>query len=65
MEINWSFFQTAPWWQITIVIIYAVLMFGLLVFGFYVLYKIATFKIDDEWWKHLEDKNESKTEANE
>lgn len=62
MNINWEFFQTAPWWQITLVIIYVILMFGLIAFGFYMLYKIATFKIDYEWWKHINDETPKEIE---
>lgn len=54
MEINWAFFQTAPWWQIFLVVVCTALFVGMLVFGLWMLYKFATYKVDMEWWKHID-----------
>ena len=55
MKINWAFFQTAPWWQIVLVVIDAALLVGLLLQGFWMMYKFVTYKVDMEWWKHIND----------
>lgn len=55
MEINWAFFQTAPWWKIFLVVVCAALFVGMFIFGLWMLYKFATYKVDREWWKHIND----------
>lgn len=55
MKINWAFFQTAPWWQIVLVVICTALFVGMILQIFFMLYRIATYKEDKEWWKHLND----------
>ena len=57
MKINWVFFQTAPWWKIALVVVCVTLFVGMIAQIGWMLYEFATYKIDREWWKHLNDES--------
>lgn len=48
MEINWAFFQTAPLWQIILVIAEVIGFIWLISIGIRVLYNMATYKREDD-----------------